>query len=147
MNTKVFLNTAIVLMVTLFTFSSCDKEDVISNDKLPVEIKNYLSTHFPNNAVIQSMVEYDDFTKEYEVVLEGNFTLKFNRKKEVIDIEGATKLPDSVIPAKIREYVIAKYPTNFIKGWEIDDKNQQVELNNGLDLEFNMNGDFIRIDN
>ena len=63
-----------------------------------------------------------------------------------IDIEGISKLPDSVIPSKIREYVVANYPQNHIIGWEIDGRNQQVELDNDLDLEFTMNGDFIRID-
>ncbi len=143
---KLFLSFfTLILAITLL--SSCDNEKVISNDKLPVEISTYINTHFPDNPIIQSMIEKDDFTKKYEIILEGNFSLTFNSKKEIIDIEGATKLPDNVIPEKIRQYVAENYPDNFIKGWELDDKNQQVELDNGLDLEFTMNGDFIRIDN
>ena len=56
-------------------------------------------------------------------------------------------MPNSVIPEKILQYVTTNYPTNFITDWELDDKNQQVQLDNGLDLEFKMNGDFLRIDN
>ncbi len=144
---KKLFSSLLVLLFAVALFSSCDKEEIISNDKLPIEISTYIDTHFPDNPIIQSMIERDDLTKTYEIILQGNFSLTFNRKKEIIDIEGVTKLPDSVVPSKIRDYVSSNYPENFIIGWEIDGRNQQVELNNDLDLEFTMNGDFIRIDN
>lgn len=143
---KKSLLSLLTLILAVALFSSCDKEEIVSSDKLPVEISTYISTHFPDNAIIQSLIEHDDLTKTYEIILQGNYTLTFNRKKEIIDIEGISKLPDSVIPSKIREYVVANYPQNHIIGWEIDGRNQQVELDNDLDLEFTMNGDFIRID-
>lgn len=80
-------------------------------------------------------------------MLSENINLEFNRKNEIIEIDGLTELPSSVIPEKLRQYVINNYPSNLITDWELDDKNQQIELDNGLDLEFNMNGDFLRIDN
>lgn len=146
MKTKNILVAMISLMTLLFTMNSCDEEKVISNNDLPVEINEYIETHFSGNSILQSVIELDDFTKTYEVLLEGNFKLKFNRKKEIIDIEGKTKLPDSVIPAKIGQYVALNYPDNFIIGWEIEGRNQQIELDNDLDLEFTKGGDFIRID-
>lgn len=82
----------------------------------------------------------------YDILLDGNIKLEFNKKNQIIDIESREKLPDSVIPAKILDYVSANYSGNFITGWEIDGRNQQVKLNNGLELEFNMDGDFLRID-
>jgi hypothetical protein len=85
--------------------------------------------------------------KTYDILLSESISLEFNRKKEIIDIDGVAQLPNSVIPEKILQYVTTNYPTNFITDWELDDKNQQVQLDNGLDLEFKMNGDFLRIDN
>jgi len=55
-------------------------------------------------------------------------------------------LPNSVIPEKILQYVTVNYPTNFITDWKLDGKNQEVQLDNGLNLEFNIKGDFLRID-
>mgnify|MGYP001374528075 CR=1 FL=1 len=147
MKTKNFLTTIILLASMSFLAVSCDKESIVSEDKLPTEVTQYINTHFPNVAILQSIIERDNLKKSYEVILEGNIELKFNSKKEIVDIEGTSKLPDSVVPEKIRQYVAEKYPNNFIIGWELDDRNQQVELDNGLDLEFKMNGDFIRIDN
>ncbi|NTW31955.1 MAG: hypothetical protein HGB12_04915 [Bacteroidetes bacterium] len=55
-------------------------------------------------------------------------------------------MPHSVISSKIFDYVSVNYPNNFITGWEMDEGKQEVELNNSLDLEFDMNNDFLQID-
>lgn len=136
----------ILALLPLFLVS-CDKEEILPISDIPSEISIYIENHFPANSLIQAIEDKDGFELTYDITLEGGFFLEFNRKKEVIDIEGATKLPDSVIPSKLLNYVVANYANNFIAGWELDDKNQQIELDNGLDLEFNMNGDFLRIDN
>jgi len=88
----------------------------------------------------------DGFTKTYDVVLDNNTVLEFNRKKEVTEIKSTSKLPDSVIPVKISQYVESNFPGNYINEWELEDKHQQVGIDNGLDLEFTLSGDFIRID-
>ena len=38
------------------------------------------------------------------------------------------------------------YPNNFITGWEMDEGKQEVELNNSVDLEFDMNNVFLQND-
>lgn len=136
-----------ILALLPFFLASCDKEEILPISDIPSEITAYIETHFPANPVIQAIEDKDGFELTFDITLEGGFFLEFNRKKEVIDIEGTTKLPDSVIPTKLLDYVAANYADNFIVGWELDDKNQQIELDYGLDLEFNMNGDFLRIDN
>lgn len=125
---------------------SCDKEKIISSSELPHEISTYISTHFPGNDILQVIKDREGLTKTYDVILSGNISLEFNRKNKIADIDGISKLPDSVIPEKIGQYVVANYPDNVITGWELDDKTQQIQLDNGLDLEFNMQGDFLRID-
>lgn len=137
------------LLNIIFVFAaltSCQKEKVIPATDLPSEVTDYVTTHFPNNQIIQSTEDKDGFTKTYDVLLDGNISLEFNRKKEIIDIKSLSELPNSVIPTKIKSYVETNYPNNVIIGWGLDDKNQEVELDNGVGLEFNMNGDFLRID-
>lgn len=135
-----------VAAVAIFSLTSCDKEKVLSEDKTPEEITEYVDTHFPGLKIIQIVEDRDGFNKSYEVLLEGNIKLEFNRKKEIIEIESSEKLPDSVIPEKIRDYVTENFPDNYIIQWEIEDKHQQVELDNKLEIEFTMDGEFIRID-
>ncbi|MEZ5036519.1 MAG: PepSY-like domain-containing protein [Chitinophagales bacterium] len=82
----------------------------------------------------------------YEIRLSCGIKLEFNKQKEILDIDGNTKLPDSVIPSNILSYVNSNYATNFIIGWEFQSGNQEVLLNNNLVLVFNMAGDFLRVD-
>ncbi len=140
------LLTAAAFGAIFISATGCEKEQIMQSGKIPGEIETYASTHFPANKIIQVVEDRDGFTKTYDVILEGNIQLEFNRGKEIISIDGTEKLPDSVVPEKIRNYVTGNYPDNFITDWELDNKNQQVGLDNDLDLEFTMSGDFIRID-
>lgn len=137
----------LVLAIVPFLLISCEKEKVISLSETPSEITFYINTNFPENSIIQTIKDTDGFELTYDITLNEGIYLEFNRKKEVIKIHGIEKLPDSVIPVKLLEFVSLNYANNVIIKWELDDKNQQITLNNNTQLEFNMNGDFLRIDN
>ncbi|RFC55846.1 PepSY-like domain-containing protein [Brumimicrobium aurantiacum] len=135
-----------IFLAMMMFLVSCDKETIISSGDLPDEINDYISTHFPSHTILQSIEDKDAFTKTYDVQLDGNVSLEFNRKKEIIEVESETELPSSVIPAKISHYVTENYPSNVITDWELDDNNQHVELDNGVELKFTTDGDFLSID-
>ena len=146
MNQSFFLKSSLVAIALTVSLISCAKDEVIPVSELPAEMKAYISTHFPSNTILQVVKDVDGLTKTYDVLLSERISLEFNRQKEIIDIDSEIALPNSVIPEQIRQYVTANYPTNVITVWELDDRNQQIQLDNWLDLEFTMNGDFIRID-
>ena len=146
MNQSFFLKSSLVAIALTLSLISCAKDEVIPVSELPAEMKAYISTHFPSNTILQVVKDVDGLTKTYDVLLSERISLEFNRQKEIIDIDSEIALPNSVIPEQIRQYVTANYPSNVITDWELDDRNQQIQLNNGLDLKFNMNGDFLRID-
>ncbi|MBK8677457.1 MAG: PepSY-like domain-containing protein [Sphingobacteriales bacterium] len=111
-----FLKTSLTATVLAFLFASCDKEEIIPASELPTEITTFISTHFPDNTIVQAIIDKDGLTKTYDIL------------------------------EKILQYVATNYPSNFITDWELEGKNQQVQLDNGLDLEFNMEGGFLRVD-
>lgn len=137
---------SIALLLAVFAFVGCDKETIVKDSDLPKEIHSFITTHFSGKRIIQSVKDREGLELTYDILLDGNIRLEFNSKKQIIDIESHDKLPDSVIPDKIINYVSTHYAGNYITGWELDDRNQQVRLNNGIELEFNMDGDFLRID-
>lgn len=141
---KIFLGSALSAF-TLF-FAGCDKESIVPVSDLPSQIQNYVTTHFPNNNIIQVTKDREGFKENYELILDESVTLEFNKKNEIVDIGGVLKLPDSVIPEKLLLYTTSNFPDSFIIGWEIDDKNQELQLNNDMSLVFKMNGDFLKID-
>lgn len=132
-------------IVAIF-LTGCDKEKVLPSSDIPEEIAQYVAAHFPDHEILQVVKDRDDLTVTYEVTLDGGISLEFNRDKEIVEIDASTALPDSVIPDKILEYVRTNYPDQFITDWELEGKHQKIELNNGLELEFTMDGEFIRID-
>lgn len=140
------LSVILFLGIGIFLLTSCDKEKVLLPEKFPTEITEFVTQHFPDHNILQVTKDYDDLTLTYDVILTDRVALEFDRKKRIKDIDSDSKLPDSVIPLTILNYVNQNYPENFITDWELEDRHQQVELNNGLGLEFNMNGVFLRID-
>ena len=140
------LMTIAAVVLSLLFMTGCDKETVIPEQNVPTEINNYVSTHFPNCSISKAIKENDENEEMYEITLSCGVKLEFNKQKEIIDIDGTTKLPDSVIPTNILSYVNSNYSTYYIIGWELQLGNQEVQLNNNLVLVFNMAGEFLRVD-
>lgn len=136
----------ILMLVSIGCITACEGQKVLTENEIPSAITTYLNTHFPSAKVIQALKDRDGLSKSYDVILEGNITLEFNKKHEVTSIESRTVLPESVIPEKILSYVKTNYADAAIVEWERDDNRQQVKLDNRLELEFNKAGDFLRID-
>lgn len=136
----------ILMLVSAGFLSACESQKVLAENDVPAAITTYVATHFPASKILQAVKDREGLTKSYDVILEGNITLEFNKKHQVTSIESRNALPDSVIPEKILSYIKATYPDNHILQWELDDNRQQVELDNKLELEFNKAGDFLRID-
>lgn len=136
----------VLLLMSTWFIPACESQKVLAENDIPAAITTYVNTHFPSSKILQAVKDKEGLSKSYDVILEGNITLEFNKKHEVTSIESSSALPDSVIPEKILSYIKANYPGNHIVQWELDDNRQQVELNNKLELEFNKAGDFLRID-
>jgi hypothetical protein len=147
---------AILLVILMGTFISCSNDDDNNNDnyekvipeaQIPTELKSYVTTHFPSSTINKAVEDMFYNILTYDVYLSGNVALEFDSNYNIIDIDSNSELPDSVIPQAILTYVAANYASNFITDWELELNHQQVELNNDTELEFEMDGTFIRIDN
>lgn len=148
--------TVTILALFAIIFTSCssdddnnsnDNETVLTEAQIPSEISAYITEHFSTNTTNIVIEDTDDNVITYEVYLSESVQLEFNSNFEIIEIDSLYQLPDSVIPQAILDYIALNYPTNFINGWELENNHQQVDLNNNIELEFEMNGDFIRVDN
>lgn len=132
---------AFCLLISLY-----GKERLLSAAEIPQEITQFITGHFPEHTLVQALEERDGLQISYEVILSDNVRLEFDKKKNVTDIEAYTKLPDTLIPEKIRSYIKTQYPDQSIIAWERDRKDQSVKLTNLMELVFTLKGDFIKID-
>lgn len=137
----------VILSLLSLAFWSCDKETILVENEIPKEITSFVDTYFPENLIIQAINETDDLKRTYEVMLEGQISLEFNRKKELISAKSPNQLPNGVVPSKLVSYASIHYQTQFIVEWNLDDRDQEIELNNGIELKFNKKGEFTKIDN
>ncbi|RYF22968.1 MAG: hypothetical protein EOO42_07920 [Flavobacteriales bacterium] len=130
-----------------FLLVGCDKDDqVVQETELSAPARTYLNTHFNGVAVTRVVRDRDDLVNEYEVVLANGVKLEFTEAGVVTSIKSTTQLPDSVIPANVLAYAKTNYPTAFVTEWELDATDQEIQLSNGLELKFNLAGEFLRID-
>ncbi|MDQ3292307.1 MAG: PepSY-like domain-containing protein [Bacteroidota bacterium] len=139
------------LITTVFStlfFFGCEKEETVTAAELPQQAKDFISTHFGNATIVSVEKEKEISHTSFDVVLNNGTTLDFNSSGECTDIDGkTTPLPASVIPAKILDYVQTQYPTDSIVSWEKDGQHQEVQLGNNLELKFDLDGNFLSLDN
>ena len=142
---KILLTT---LLVSLIALAGCNDEKVVNETSLPARAKQFVEAHFPDAAISQVVRDRDDLTKSYDVILDNQVKLEFDDDGECYAVEGSrnAKLPDTIIPLKVLEYVKTTYPEQFIVEWEKDKTTQEVKLSNRVDLIFNLSGTFLRLD-
>ena len=136
-----------VVLIALCSLTACAKEQVITFDQVPEPAKAIVAAHFDATQVAYVLLDKGLFDDEYEVRFNDGRTIEFNKAGELLKVDcKQTEVPSALIPELVRQYVKANFPNAFITEWSKDDRRWKAELNSGLDLEFNSNYEFVRID-
>lgn len=143
---KKILFTLSLLVASLF-FISCDDDDtVIGVEEMPTNAQTFLQTHFPSQEVRRVEQDKDG----YDVYLQNGFEIEFTLTGEWDDVDGhGQQIPASIIaliPESIPAYVNENYPNQFIVEINKEHFGFEIDLNNNIELEFDANGNFLRID-
>lgn len=146
---KLVLGITLLFSASLL-FVSCDKDEVISQAELPSTAKSFIEANFEGTKVITVVQDDDDlYVWEYEVKLSNGIEITFNANGEWLEIEAdkdTDRLPDHLIPDAILAYVTEHYPNQGVNSIEKESHGFDVELTNGVDLDFDHDGGFIRVD-
>lgn len=143
MNTLKFISCSAIL----FIFTQVNAQDrYLQSNEYPEKIVSFVKTHFPEDQIVTIKEEKERRKVEYEVKLNSRTELEFDGKFSVKKIESKTGLPDSVLPEKIVKYVAENYPGRKIEEWKKKRRYQEIELDNSLELEFDFDGNFMKID-
>ncbi len=149
MNTKFNLAKAILTIgIFVLSFQVNAQETVIKTNELPKTAQDFISKNFVGQKVSQAVKDKGMISTDYEVWLDNGTKIEFdgNGNWEDVDSENKTAIPVGFIPAKITSYVSKNFPTQKIGKIERSSSKFEVELTNGVDLEFNSQGEFLRID-
>lgn len=120
----------------------------ITQKQLPKNAKSFLATHF-RGVSVGSVVEDREIlgVDEYKVLLANGIKVEFDSKGNWKEIEGKhQKIPYTFIPVSITNYAAKNFPNTLIVKIEKKRWSYKAELSNGIDLEFDKNGNFTRID-
>ena len=124
---------------------ACDKEQAVLADELPANAIGFVEAHYDGKKILYVIKELDNLKTYFHVYLDNGTKLDFSRQGVIMKIEGTEAIPDTVIPQLILDYVDANYPNEFIRGWEIRNASQNVQLSGDIELEFDTNGNFLRV--
>ena len=137
----------ILIGLALMTNMACADNDKVTNNinELPQVSRNFLNNYFNGNKV--SHIKIDFLVDSYDVILTDGTSVEFNRDGEWKEVKSFQQnIPDTLIPAEIRQYVSQNYPGQKIMTVERGKRKVSVDLANGLELKFDLNGNLIDID-
>ncbi|MBO7200878.1 MAG: PepSY-like domain-containing protein [Bacteroidales bacterium] len=119
----------------------------IKVEQLPEKAQKFLTTYWNDVKVVKAEMDKDGLEVTYDVHLENNTKIEFDKKGEWKEIKSPmTEIPKGVIIQNIVDYVANNYSGSRIEKIKREHHHYEVELTNDIELKFNKKGEFKRID-
>ena len=145
---KKYVFLTIIAMAVLF--AGCESKKSARYSDLPQQSQTFLEMHFGNIAVRAVIKEKDDLTTTWKVYLENGWELDFLKNGEWDEVDCKfSPVPASVlalIPESIVNYSVTNFPATAIVEINKENYGYEIGLSNDLDLKFNAQGKFLKID-
>lgn len=124
-----------------------DNERPITVGELPAMAQQFLKTHFSSHQVSYAKAEEGIFDKDYTVVFTNGTKVDFAK-------DGAWKgvdckhnmVPAGIVPQQIRDYAAKHFAGRRIISIDRNKRGYEVELDNGVDLTFDKQLRFVKMD-
>ena len=138
-----------MVALSLAAFGVAQAQDgLVPVQSLPSKAQGFIKQHFSLEGVVSVWQDIErGKVEDYTVLFADGTEVEFYANgdwKEVKARNGA--VPTKIVPAKISKYVHKNYPNVLIKEIQKERRKYEVSLSNGLDLDFNLNGKFLKID-
>ena len=138
---------AICCMMSFNIVANAGNDKPINVNELPTKAQTLLSKHFKGQKVMLATIESGVVSKSYDVVLRNGTKLEFDNKGNLTEIDCKQGIvPSQLIPQPIKNYLKENYRGEAVRKIELNKKEYEVELANGIDLTFNKHFQLIDID-
>ena len=141
MKKMMFILLAFVMTMSMPVMS--DNDRVITFDQLPAPAQAMLKQHFGDKVPLVITADRSDFNVMYQSVEKVEFDKKGNWRE--IECKRSS-VPEALVPEQIKAAVKKSFPGTTIQKIDRDRRGYDVELDNGLDLEFNKKFQMVEID-
>lgn len=151
------LSLVMIFSGTLF-FQAVEKNEIDLNNEInslnvsasfqtmPANIKSFLAKYYPKATVVKYESKSTVVGKKHEVKLNNGAEIDFDKNGNWEEISDKQGVPSALIPAKIKTYLAQKYKGVKVEAIDKEKNKIKVDLINDIDLEFDKNGNFLRID-
>lgn len=113
---------------------------------LPEAITTFIKQQFPNATIAGIEPDNDHGGLEYDVYLNDGTQIDFDPNNQWEKVESMKGVPAFFIPKAIASYVKGNYQNMVITKISKEYHGYEIELNNGLDLNFDRSGNFMGMD-
>ena len=138
---------AIYCMMSFNIVANAGNDKPINVNELPAKAQTLLSKHFKGQNVMLATIESGVVSRNYDVVLKNGTKLEFDKKGNLTEIDCKQGIvPSQLIPQPIKNYLKENYRGEAVRKIELNKKEYEVELTNGLDLTFNKHFQLIDIE-
>lgn len=124
-------------------------DEDIAPASLPESIRNFVSTYFPGTTITEAEKENNgnfeiELSDDTKLIFDANGNFLGRADEDDNDDRDDDDIAVSELPQVIRDYIAENYPDNtIIEAEREDDNSYEVTLNNGVELEFDADGNFV----
>lgn len=138
---------AALLAVCTTVVALAGNDRMISVGELPASSQQFINTYFKGLEVSYAKVDEELFDKSYKVLFVDGSKVEFRRNGDWKEIECKYgEVPAGIVPRPIRDCVSTRFAQRRIISLDRDRRGYDVELDNGLDLEFDSSFRLVDID-
>lgn len=120
----------------------------IDYKELPQAAKSFVTKYFAKAKVAATTIDAEVMRTEYTVYLEGGTKLEFNKQGAWSKVDcGISAVPSGIVPAAIAGYVAKNHAGASVVKIDVGRTDYELDLSNGLELKFDLKGNFLRMDN
>lgn len=118
-------------------------------NNLPEEITSFVKDFFPNATIAYVKAEKEYNGNEIDLTLNDGTEIDFDTSKQWEKVECKNgSVPEKIVPQAIASYVKANHQGQAIIKIDKDDHGGfEIELSNGIELNFDQAGKFLNTDN
>lgn len=134
----------LLLIAGTVGYASAFDKYTLDRESLPAPAREFLDEYFPKAKV--SMIKVDKHLlkkTDYDVKLVNGTKIEFNNAGKWTSVDCKTReVPQKLIMKSIRNYISKNFPQTFVTSIEKKSSGYEIELNDGIELKFNLLGGF-----
>lgn len=137
----------ILVSITLSLTACADNDQLVGYDEFPVVAQTFIRKYFNPSDVSYIEREREGMHLEYNVFLKDATEIDFDHQGNLQSIDcRRNAVPEGIVPELITSFVSLHHPDQIIVEYAIGYRFLTVEISNGLDLVFDLEGHFVRVD-